>query len=240
MEKFGDPEFVVHATAARLYTLIAMRAANAEVVPLKFVPYGEALREYVDDLRRMVARKARAVESESARPPVVLDGLPRLAASIKAFEAQASALDAATDALAKRDGVAPAQLVKVNDALAKVERSFLLPKGLPGRPWFKHAVYAPGLTTGYASWTLPALRQAVIENDSESLGVQVAALVERVDAATAALKVATEASANGNVPLAAPQPPAAPQPAPANPVGANATPPPANPAPKPPAGPGGK
>ncbi len=34
MEKFGDPEFVTHATAARLYTLIAMRAAGAEVVPL--------------------------------------------------------------------------------------------------------------------------------------------------------------------------------------------------------------
>ena len=30
MEKFGDPEFLNHATAARLYTLIAMRAAAAE------------------------------------------------------------------------------------------------------------------------------------------------------------------------------------------------------------------
>ena len=148
MEKFGDPEFVVHATAARLYTLLVMRAAGAEVVPLKFAPYGDALREYVDDLRRMVARKARTVESESARPPIVFDGLPRLVASIKAFDGQAGALDAATDALAKRDSLAPAHLVKVNDALTKVERSFLLPKGLPGRSWFKHSVYAPGLTTG--------------------------------------------------------------------------------------------
>ena len=239
MEKFGDPEFVIHATAARLYTVLVMRAAGAEVVPLKFAPYGDALREYVDDLRRMVARKARTVESESARPPIVFDGLPRLVASIKAFDGQAGALDAATDALAKRDGIAPAHLIKVNDALTKVERSFLLPKGLPGRPWFKHSVYAPGLTTGYASWTLPGLRQAVIENDSESLGVQVTALVERIDAATAALKLATEAAANGNAPVAGPQPPATPQPAPANPVGTTAT-PPTNPAPKPPSGPGGK
>ncbi len=48
MEKFGDPEFLTHATAARLYTLIAMRAAAADVVPFKFVPYGLALREHVD------------------------------------------------------------------------------------------------------------------------------------------------------------------------------------------------
>ena len=37
---------------------------------------------------------------------------------------------------------------KVNDLLSRVERSFLVPAGLPGRPWFKHAIYAPGLTTG--------------------------------------------------------------------------------------------
>src|SRR5262249_5218718 len=119
MEKFGDPEFVTHVTAARLYTLIAMRAASADVVPLKFVPYADALREYVDDLRRIVARKARTVESDAARPPIALEGLARLVGSIKAFEAQAIALDAATEALAKREPVVPAQLVRVNDALSK-------------------------------------------------------------------------------------------------------------------------
>ena len=41
------------------------------------------------------------------------------------------------------------------------ERTFLQPDGLPGRPWFKHPVYAPGLTTGYASWPLPAIRQGL-------------------------------------------------------------------------------
>ena len=240
MEKFGDPEFVIHATAARLYTLVAMRAAGAEVVPLRFTPYGEALREYVDDLRRMVARKARTVESDSARPPIVFDGLPRLVAAIKAFEGQATALDSATEALARRDGVPPAHLAKVNDALTRVERTFLLPKGLPGRPWFRHAIYAPGLTTGYASWTLPGVRQAIIDNDSEVLAAQLPALAERIEAATTALKVATEAATIGNAPLAAPQPPAPSQTAPPNPAGANGAPAPATPAPKPPAGPGGK
>ena len=76
MEKFGDPEFVIHAQAARLYTLLAMRAAAAEVVPFKFVPYGEALREHVDDLRRMVERKTRAAEPDAEKPPLAFEGLP--------------------------------------------------------------------------------------------------------------------------------------------------------------------
>ena len=59
MEKFGDPEFLTHATAARLYTLIVMRAASADVVPLKFVPYGRALREHVDELRTVHAHRVR-------------------------------------------------------------------------------------------------------------------------------------------------------------------------------------
>ncbi len=214
MEKFGDPEFVTHATAAKLYTLIAMRAAGAEVVPLRFVPYGEALREYIDDLRRMLARKARASEADTARPSPAFEGLPKLVAAVKAFEAQAAQLDAATDALARRDGVPQGQLAKVNDALTRVERAFLLPKGLPGRPWFKHAVYAPGLTTGYAAWPLPGVRQAVNDGDAAMLAAQTAALAERVDAATAALKAAADAASPAGAPGVA-----QPQPAPPAPTG---------------------
>ena len=47
MEKFGDPEFLTHTMAARLYTVLVMRAAAAELLPFRFVPYGEALRDHV-------------------------------------------------------------------------------------------------------------------------------------------------------------------------------------------------
>jgi N-acetylated-alpha-linked acidic dipeptidase len=238
MEKFGDPEFVTHATAARLYSLVVMRAASAEVVPLRFVPYAEALRDYTDDLRRSFARKARALEPDAAKPAMSFEGLPRLVAAIKAFEAQAVAADAATEALPKREGVAPAQLAKTNDALTRVERSFLLPKGLPGRPWFKHAIYAPGLTTGYASWPLPGVRQAMLENDAELLAAQLPALVERIDAATAALRAVAEAAAEPKAPPVAgtAPPPAAPAPAPTPTAGNTPPPAPGQPGTKPPGG----
>ena len=191
MEKFGDPEFLTHATAARLYAVIAMRAAGAEVLPLKFTPYGEALRDYLDDLRLIVERRARAAEpGKSAAFP----GLDALVASVKRFQAEAERLDAATDDLAARDVVDAAKLSRVNDAIQRVERAFLLKSGLPGRPWFKHAVYAPGLTTGYASWPLPGVRQAVLDNDPKLLAEQTPALTERIEAAASALKAASDAA----------------------------------------------
>ena len=35
--------------------------------------------------------------------------------------------------------------------------------GLPGRPWYKNLIFAPGRFTGYAAKTLPAVREAVEE-----------------------------------------------------------------------------
>jgi N-acetylated-alpha-linked acidic dipeptidase len=211
MEKFGDPEFVTHATAARLYTLIAMRAAGAEVVPLKFTAYGDAVRDHVDDLRRMVARKVRATDP-GAKPPIEFVGLPRLVEAVKNFQALAVGADRATAELAAKDGVAPEKLARVNDALTRVERSFLLPAGLPGRPWFKHSIYAPGLTTGYACWPLPGVRQAVNDNEAALLAAQVAALVERLDAASAALNAVVKLAADEPRPPRAAEPTPAPKP----------------------------
>ena len=91
MEKFCDPEFLTHATAARLYTVIAMRAAGAEVVPLRFTAYGEALRDHVDDLRRVVERRQRAAATGQPRPPIAFEGLPALVKSVRGFQAQAAA-----------------------------------------------------------------------------------------------------------------------------------------------------
>jgi N-acetylated-alpha-linked acidic dipeptidase len=52
-------------------------------------------------------------------------------------------------------------LDSVNKLLIESERKLTLEKGLPGRPWYKHYVDAPGQYTGYAPKTLPAVREAI-------------------------------------------------------------------------------
>ena len=71
-------------------------------------------------------------------------------------------------------------------------QAFLLENGLPGRPWFKHAIYAPGLTTGYACWPLPAIRQALEAKDNKQLAVERSNAVDRIKKATTALKTGRE------------------------------------------------
>jgi len=191
MEKFGDPEFLTHTMAARLYTVLLMRAARADVLPFRFVPYAKALRQYVDELRLMRLRKVRKSEKPGSPAEKEFQGAGDLADSVLRFDEQARELDQALDALALKDGASAEAIEALNAALTRLERAFLIPGGLDGRPWFKHAVYAPGLTTGYASWPLPAVREAIEMNKEDKLKGAVDRTTAAVDAATESLKKAS-------------------------------------------------
>jgi N-acetylated-alpha-linked acidic dipeptidase len=45
--------------------------------------------------------------------------------------------------------------------LQRLEQQLTSRQGLPGRPWFRHMIYAPGLYTGYGVKTLPGIREAI-------------------------------------------------------------------------------
>ena len=45
--------------------------------------------------------------------------------------------------------------------LRDIDQLLLDDRGLPGRPWYKNLVYAPGRLTGYGAKTLPGVREAI-------------------------------------------------------------------------------
>ena len=42
-----------------------------------------------------------------------------------------------------------------------MERQLLVAAGLPGRPWYEHQIYAPGVNQGYGTQELPGLNDAL-------------------------------------------------------------------------------
>ncbi len=50
---------------------------------------------------------------------------------------------------------------QLNGLLQGMEQRLTDARGLPGREWFRHFVYAPGRLTGYAVKTLPGVREAL-------------------------------------------------------------------------------
>ena len=70
------------------------------------------------------------------------------------------------------DGVSEAdrkELEKINAAMLKQERDLIREEGLAGRPWYKHQIWAPGRTTGYAAQPLPALAEALQDGDKTAV-----------------------------------------------------------------------
>jgi len=58
-------------------------------------------------------------------------------------------------------GLASNSLQGVNALLMQSEHKLTTPEGLPGRFWFKHELYAPGVYTGYAAKAIPAVRESL-------------------------------------------------------------------------------
>jgi N-acetylated-alpha-linked acidic dipeptidase len=87
----------------------------------------------------------------------------------------------------------------LNLKLIQSERRLTDSTGLPGRPWFKHMIYAPGAYTGYGVKTLPGVREAIEQkkwSEAESEIARVAKTIEieaaLIDSAATELEKAAE------------------------------------------------
>jgi N-acetylated-alpha-linked acidic dipeptidase len=87
--------------------------------------------------------------------------------------------------------ISAAQETSLNQTLFQMERHMMSKEGLPGRPWFKHEIYAPGLYTGYGVKTIPGVREAIEQKNWPDVKPQIekarAVLLEvaaQIDAAT--------------------------------------------------------
>jgi len=154
MRRQGDPSFQYHAAMASLWGVAALRLANADVLPLDYSAYGRDLAVYLDEVEALARPERIAVDFGPARHQA-----RRLAAL----------------ALPSTDGGADDRRRR-NDALLLAERDLTRADGLPGRPWFRHLVYAP--LPSYAAETLPGVREAILEKDVARASAQAAALAE--------------------------------------------------------------
>jgi N-acetylated-alpha-linked acidic dipeptidase len=173
MEKFGDPGFRYHAAMARLWGVMALRLANADVVPIEYGPYAARIREFISEL----APGRSAADRAALRP--LHEAVGRLGQA-------ASSMSRRIQAALASDTTPAARLAGINAALMAAERALLSRDGIPGRPWYRHLIYAPKPT--YAPETLPGVAEAIASRDPERVADQVARLAAALDRAAAALR----------------------------------------------------
>jgi N-acetylated-alpha-linked acidic dipeptidase len=156
--RIGDPGFRYHVALVELWGLMTLRLANADVLPLNPEPYAAAIRAYLDELdRQWLSSSPDAERRGGERSPELTPA--REAADRLVVTASRRA---ARDVEILREGD-PAKLQALNERLMKFERAFLDTAGIPGRPWYRHQIYAPRFT--YAAEVLPGVTEAVEAGD---------------------------------------------------------------------------
>jgi N-acetylated-alpha-linked acidic dipeptidase len=170
-KKFGDPDFAYEQQMARVFGLEELRMAEADVLPFDYEEYGKEIAAYLD------AAKKRA---ESKFDDRTLDFKPVMAA-VKRFQ------DAGAKILSKQKSL-PHDPARLNQALMKAERALLVPEGLPRRPWYRHAIYAPGEYTGYAAVVIPGVNEALDKGDTYRSRQQLVVLTEALERAAKVLE----------------------------------------------------
>ena len=133
-KKFADPDFAYEQQMARVYGIEVIRMANADVLPLDYEEYGKEIVAYLNAAKK---------KAENNFGKQALDFREATEAAQRFEQAGAKLL--------ARQQNPPTEPGRLNQTLREAERALLLTEGLPNRPWFRHAIYAPGQYTGYRS-----------------------------------------------------------------------------------------
>ena len=165
-------------------SLALMRLADATVLPFEFGSLARTVRSYVDEINKDAQKASRTVDFAALNA-----SLARLEGNVKNYEELLAASD-------KKLGAAPVEkLARLNEVLYRAERGLTSTKGLPGRDWYRHQLYAPGMYTGYGAKTLPGVREAVEANrweeasqQAQRVGSAVKRLADSVEEATRLLR----------------------------------------------------
>ncbi len=207
-ERFGDPGFDYVAKAAEMNGRLTLRLSESDVLPFTLDRTAAAIGEYATELRELTAELRRAAEERerlladgslllAADPqqtfvaPPALDRVPFLEFApienaVALFERAATAFEKARTAAVER-GLDAATRSELNRFLRTFERRLTSDAGLPGRPWYRHQIYAPGQYTGYGVKTLPAIREAIEQRHWDDANTQIRQVAKLLDDARAAI-----------------------------------------------------
>jgi N-acetylated-alpha-linked acidic dipeptidase len=175
MNHFGDPGYRYHSLMTQIWGTVALRLANAEILPFDFESYGKHIHQFVTEL------------DDSSHIAAHID-LASLQRHIAEFQQAGRELNQSAGRAIESGRLNATNAVPVNQELMQVERNWCNPQGIPGRPWFKHTLYAARYT--YAHLELPGLTEAAEAGDWKQAVEQAKILDDELAKNTALLRQA--------------------------------------------------
>jgi len=176
--RFADTSFVYGPALARVDGVLALRLANADLLPYDVQRYATDLQSHLASLEERASEDSVSVDFSS------------LHAAVDSLDAAATAYaDARSTALASNGDL---DSDAINRTLLDLEAAFLHAEGMPFGDRYKSLYASPDPFSGYASWMLPGLRYPVATDDAELLDAWTPIYVRAVQDLTRRVRDLTE------------------------------------------------
>jgi N-acetylated-alpha-linked acidic dipeptidase len=166
-QRFVDPAYEYGVTQAQTSGRVVLRLANADVLPFDFAALARKVEEIVEEIAQRTDQMRQETEQQNGwiaenlysiiadrrhtfvppepRTPVPAMDFTPLRTAAQRLKSAASRYERATANLSQRDTALPVEAAdRIDQALIQTERVLTRPEGLPGRPWYRHFLYAPG------------------------------------------------------------------------------------------------
>ncbi|HET9057825.1 MAG TPA: M28 family metallopeptidase [Chitinophagaceae bacterium] len=197
--RFKDPTFEYGVTLAKTTGRIALRMANAEMLPFDFYNLQKKINGYLTEVmnlveqtrentnveNRLIKEKFYSLAADPTKPlaaPQPKEEVPYL--SFASLQNAMNNLDKICTSLTTRldnPKLTTEQKNNINSLLYQAEQHLLLKNGLPRRDWYKHSIYAPGFYTGYGVKTLPGIREAIEQRNWKEAQEQIELVAEAIN-----------------------------------------------------------
>ena len=183
MERFGDPTFRYHVAMTQIWGIIALRLADADILPFDYAAYADELLSHL-----------KALQNENKHSTITKDRPERLRALLREWARVAEDLHRTlATQLQNEEWI---ETTAINHRLQDLEQILTSESGLPLRPWFKHLAYAPGLNSGYAATIFPGIQDALEMKNEEQASIEVDRLADVFQQMIEALKQIADVSDN--------------------------------------------
>ena len=156
-----------------------MRLADADGLSFDYTDYATQIRDFFTEAMRLARIRNLAQSFDDKSMTSAIDDFTKEAERVEKNR---------QEAVRNSDR---ARLTKINNALVQAERQFIDARGLRGRAWYKHQIYAPGIYTGYAAQPLTDFRQALDDRNATNAKESLERIVEAIKRVTKTLKQAT-------------------------------------------------
>jgi len=167
-ERFGDAEWVFGPMIARADGLLALRFANADLLPYDVTRYAVDTRTHVQTLIDVATQRGVDVN------------LSRLLDATRDLDSAAAALNDARTQRVAAGSLSATEAKRINAAFIGLEKAWLDDRGLQDRPWSRSLYVSPDPFSGYASWMLPGVRYEIETDDPSEVPEWEARYVEAI------------------------------------------------------------